>query len=341
MSPARAGKPLASLSMDLDNKWSYMKTRGLPGWEALPSYLPLLLGRVLPFLRERRLAISMMVVGQDAVRDENLEALRAAAEAGHEIGNHSFHHEPWLQSYSDDAIEDELGRAHESIEQATGRRPIGFRGPGFTLSTSTVEALARRGYLYDASTLPTFIGPLARAYYFFNSSLTAGERERRRALYGTLKDGLRRLSPYRWTLPGGESLLEIPVTTMPFLRVPIHVSYVLYIATWSEALALAYFRTALRICRWTGTHPSLLLHPLDFLGGDEVPELAFFPAMDMPGERKIALVDRILSAYAERFEVVTLERHARATLAGAAIPSVAAGTLGRAAATADAGDRAA
>ena len=32
-------KPLASLSLDLDNKWSYMKTHGDAGWEALPSYL--------------------------------------------------------------------------------------------------------------------------------------------------------------------------------------------------------------------------------------------------------------------------------------------------------------
>jgi hypothetical protein len=27
------GKPLASLSLDLDNLWSYMKTHGDPGWE--------------------------------------------------------------------------------------------------------------------------------------------------------------------------------------------------------------------------------------------------------------------------------------------------------------------
>ena len=32
-------KPLASLSLDLDNQWSYMKTHGDPGWESLPSYL--------------------------------------------------------------------------------------------------------------------------------------------------------------------------------------------------------------------------------------------------------------------------------------------------------------
>lgn len=330
-------KPLASLSLDLDNKWSYMKTRGLAGWEALPSYLELLLPRVLRFLQQRGLTISVMVVGQDAVLDRHQDVLKALAEAGHEIGNHSFHHEPWLQSYSEESIQAELDRAHQAIQRATGRRPIGFRGPGFTLSSFMVRALAERGYLYDASTLPTFIGPLARAYYFFSSSLTPEERSRRRALYGTLRDGLRPLSAYRWTLPGGEGLLEIPVTTMPFLRVPIHVSYVLYLGTCSERLALAYFKSALALCRWSGTRPSLLLHPLDFLGSDEVPELAFFPAMGMKSDRKMALVDRILEAYMERFEVVTLERHARAVLAEAAVPCVAAESLDRASAPQGAG----
>jgi peptidoglycan-N-acetylglucosamine deacetylase len=28
----RDSKPIASLSLDLDNKWSYMKTHGDPGW---------------------------------------------------------------------------------------------------------------------------------------------------------------------------------------------------------------------------------------------------------------------------------------------------------------------
>ena len=40
-------KPLASLSLDLDNKWSYMKTHGDAGWEAFPSYLDIVVPRVL------------------------------------------------------------------------------------------------------------------------------------------------------------------------------------------------------------------------------------------------------------------------------------------------------
>ena len=36
--------------------------------------------------------------------------------------------------------------------------------------------LARRGYQYDASTFPTFLGPLARMYYFLTARLTAEQK---------------------------------------------------------------------------------------------------------------------------------------------------------------------
>ena len=64
-------------------------------------------------------------------------------------------------------------------------------------------------------------------------------------------------------------IIEIPVTTMPLLKFPIHASYILYLSCYSTALAMTYFRTALSLCRITGTPPSILLHPLDFLGGDD------------------------------------------------------------------------
>jgi hypothetical protein len=56
----------------------------------------------------------------------------------------------------------------------------------------------------------------------------------------------------------------------------------------------------------------LLLHPLDFLCGDDVSELKFFPGMGMPFEKKLALVSEILSIYAENFEVVSMGVHAAA-----------------------------
>jgi peptidoglycan-N-acetylglucosamine deacetylase len=305
-------KPPASLSLDLDNQWSYMKTHGDAGWESFPSYLPLVIPRILAFLAERGLTISFFVVGQDAALECNRPALRALADAGHEIGNHSFHHQPWLHLYSESEIEDELARAERVIEEATGRRPRGFRGPGFSLSAATLRVLTRRGYHYDASTFPTFLGPLARAYYFLTARMSPEERRKRAALFGTLREGLRPNRPYRWALDGThDGMVEIPVTTLPVLRTPIHFSYIVYLGARSPALARAYFESAMRLCRATGTQPSLLLHSLDFLGREDVDALAFFPGMNLSARRKLELVGDAVDRLTRHFRVLPLEQHAR------------------------------
>ncbi|QDS99007.1 polysaccharide deacetylase family protein [Adhaeretor mobilis] len=302
-------KALASLSLDLDNKWSYMKTHGDEGWEAFPSYLDTVVPRVLDFLKRRDLTITFFVVGQDAVLPENGAALKSLADAGHEIGNHSFHHEPWLHLYKPEQIEVELARAEEAILSATGKRPTGFRGPGFSFSPQLLKTLAARGYEYDASTFPTFLGPLARLYYFFTSDLTPEEKADRKQLFGKLSEGFRPLRPYVW--PDVEPpLLEIPVTTMPLFKVPIHVSYLLYLGQFSQLLAMTYFRMALRLCQLMRVEPSLLLHPLDFMGGDDDADLAFFPAMGQTAEKKIDLVGKAVDLMASRYDVVPMHKHA-------------------------------
>jgi hypothetical protein len=303
-------KPPASLSLDLDNQWSYMKTHGDAGWESFPTYLPLVIPRILAFLAERGLTISFFVVGQDAALEPNREVLGALAHAGHEIANHSFHHEPWLHLHSEDRIEAEIAAAEEAIERATGKHPVGFRGPGFSLSAATLRVLARRGYRYDASTFPTYLGPLARAYYFMTARLSAEAKRQRAALFGTLREGLRPLHPYRWDVEGG-GIIEIPVTTLPGMRLPIHVSYLVYLSGIAPGLASAYFGSALRVCRLTGCQPSLLLHSLDFLGRDDLDALSFFPGMNLTRERKLAVVDGALRQLAGHFRILTLDQHAR------------------------------
>ena len=304
-------KPLASLSLDLDNKWSYLKTHGDEGWESFPSYLDVVVPRVLDFLAQRQQSITFFVVGQDAAIDSNVDALRAIADAGHEIGNHSFHHEPWLQLYSPEEIREEISRAEAAIAQATGRRPLGFRGPGFSFSKRVLEELASRGYVYDASTFPTFLGPLARMYYFFTSRLTQSQREERKQLFGKMSEGFRPIKPYVWNTAAGD-LIEIPVTTLPLMRLPIHLSYLLYLSQFSRALATWYFRTAISFCRLFRVEPSVLLHPLDFLGSDDDRDLAFFPAMNLPAAAKVALVGDVIDRLRRHYHVVTLSEHARA-----------------------------
>lgn len=311
-------KKPASLSLDLDNLWSYMKTHGDPGWQSFPGYFDIVVPRFLGILEELSISMTVFVVGQDAALDENKPYLKAIADAGHEIANHSFNHEPWLHLYSAREVVEEIEQAEEAILSATGVRPVGFRGPGYSLSETVLRVLKQRGYTYDCSTFPTIVGPLARAYYFARSHLASEQKERRKALFGGVTDGFRPLAPYAWDL-GGKSLTEIPVTTMPFGRVPIHYSYLHWIAGASDRLASAYYATALQTCNLAGIAPSLLLHPLDFLGGDDVKDLAFFPGMNQSSSEKLTRMKRYLSTLNDRYDVMTMASHA-ALLDSAKLP---------------------
>jgi hypothetical protein len=303
-------KPYASLSLDLDNQWSYMKTHGDAGWQSHPSYLDAVVPRMLDFLAARRLTITFFIVGQDAALPKNRAALASISAAGHEIGNHSFRHEPWLHLYTADELDAELRQAEDAIAAATGVRPRGFRGPGFSLSEGTLETLARRGYDYDATVFPNLLNPLARAYLFSTSKLTDEEKKQRSALFGTWKDAFRPVRPFQWRLASGR-LLEIPVTTLPMFKLPMHLSYLIYLAKFSRPAARAYLRFALAACRMTGTQPSILLHPLDFMGGEDCPQLAFFPGMDIERGRKLEIVGELFDILAAKRELVTMGEHAR------------------------------
>lgn len=304
----KSAKPIASLSLDLDNKWSYLKTHGDAGWETFPSYLSLLVPRILEFLAERKVTITVFVVGRDATLETNYSSLKAIARSGHEIGNHSFNHDQSLPLFSREEVEQEIVATEEQLIVVCGQRPVGFRGPGFSTSKLALEVLASRGYLYDASTLPTYFGPLARMYYFWSSNLDTDEKKRRSSLFGTVRDGFRPLKPYRW--PAANDLLELPVTTCPIFRSPIHLSYLLYLSTFSISLALSYFRAAMALCRLTNVPPSLLLHSLDFLGKDDDIGMDFFPGMGAKASEKLKVVNEVLKIYCDSFHVVNLQEHA-------------------------------
>ena len=314
-------KPLCSLSLDLDNLWSYLKTHGDAGWEEYPSYLGVVVPRVLRFLGERGLRITWFIVGKDADAQAHHSILRSIPDAGHEVGNHSYHHEPWLHLYSEAEIEAELARTEAAIETATGVRPDMFRGPGFSHSPTLLSVLARRGYRLDASTFPTFLGPLARLYYFATAKgLTPEEKAKREQLFGRFADGFGPLRPFTWHTPAGP-LLEIPVTTLPVLKVPIHLSYLLYLGCFSRVLAKAYWRVALTACRVFGVRPSILLHPLDFLGADDTDRLSFFPAMKQASAAKLKLAGELFDMLTAAFECVPMGEHA-ATLTVRRSPSL-------------------
>jgi hypothetical protein len=303
--------PIASVSLDLDDLWTYLRTRGDPRWQTRPSYLPTFLPIVLELLDRLELRITFFVVGFDATQDANARSLRAVADQGHEIGNHSFSHQSWMNLLPRDRLEEEITQAHDVLQAATGKRPIGFRGPGYTWSPDLLDLLERHEYAYDASTLPSFIGPLARLYFLTATGLSREERERRAGLFGSVRDGFRPNKPYQWHLGDDRTLVEVPVTTFPVARMPFHMSYLLYLSRFSHGLMLAYLRSALATCRLFRVEPSFLLHPLDLLGEDQAPGLSFFPGMDLSVQKKRQVFTEVLDVLNSEFELITVGAHAQ------------------------------
>ncbi|PID54316.1 MAG: polysaccharide deacetylase [Micrococcales bacterium] len=333
--PAARGELSASVSLDADNLWSYLKTHGNPDWESRPSYLPVLADRLLDVWGEAAVHATLFVVGFDAAREDGAQLVARAHQAGHEVANHSYEHEPWLHRYSPAELEAELARTEDAIVAAGAPRPVGFRGPGYSLSADLLALLGRRGYRYDATTLPTWIGPVARAYYLRASKIDAAERKKREALFGSAREVLRPNRAYRWDIPPspgaegshGQSLVELPVTVFPGLRTPFHVSYVLHLLAINERLAYTYVDAALNACRVAGYGPSLLLHPLDLLDYRDAPGLEFFPGMQLPAARKVEVVRRVLTRMSELFTVTGTGQHAQAAGA-AALPAHSTATAG-------------
>ena len=317
-----SGKPIATLSFDLDNLWSYLRGQGVADWDNFQTYLPTVVPYIVKACKSLGIRLTVFIVGRDAEVDANRDPIRALVAEGFDIGNHSYMHEPWMHSLSRAEISSEIVRAEEAIYLATGVVTNAFRGPGFGISKTLLEELRKRDYDYDASVFRTSIGPIIRWAYFHSAELDLEERRIRETQFGTIGDAFRTQRPFLWSLEG-ERFLELPVTTMPLFRTPIHFTYIHYLAQYSESLARGYLLSALWLCRLTQIAPSILLHPLDFLAEDDIPELRGFPGLGKDGVAKRSLTQNLLGLIDERFELKSLSEHAKDQLMIRGLPTIA------------------
>jgi peptidoglycan/xylan/chitin deacetylase (PgdA/CDA1 family) len=79
--------------------------------------------------------------------------VEAIVASGHEIACHGDAHRPVFTQTRDEFAAD-LKQATETIRTLTGRRPVGYRAPAFSITSTTPwahEVLADQGFEYDAS----------------------------------------------------------------------------------------------------------------------------------------------------------------------------------------------
>lgn len=164
VAPSRAGKKLTPktwpngarvavcLSFDVDNE-SYLLAAGQTSPTTLSaadfgaeSGLP----RILQLLDKHQVPASFFIPAVSAlIHPEMIPAIMKPGR--HEIGVHGWIHEspPSINN----AAEEErlLTQAIDYLTKATGKRPVGYRAPGWAFSQYTLGLIRKAGFLYDSS----------------------------------------------------------------------------------------------------------------------------------------------------------------------------------------------
>lgn len=213
------------LSVDFEDWHQLVRRRvGAPGWEQPGPALARQTEALLELLDELHARATFFVLGMAARTHPNL--VDAVVARGHEIACHGDAHLP-VYGQTPQAFAADLRAARGTIEQATGRRPVGYRAPAFSFPPEgqwPYEVLADEGFAYDSS-----------------------RHESPRAHGGAE-------APYRLALPDGRGLWELPVAVWSTGRAEIRVGGASY---WSVAPE----RVVLHGLSRAGSMAGLYLHP--------------------------------------------------------------------------------
>lgn len=290
--------------MDLDEIHNYLQIHGLdtPPDLSMTAVYDVAVDRLLAWGRAEKLPLTFFVVGSDLERALARDKIAEAARVGTEIANHTYSHFYDLTRRPKQEAAADIARGAEIIEMVTGKRPLGFRAPGYTITNEIFETLVEQGYAYDSSVFP------CPAYYTAKTAMIGAIRARGRESRSVVDDPrvlTAPIVPYRVGTPywkRGEGLLEVPIQVTTGARLPvIGTSLMLAGVRGSKMLAA--------MC--TDSTFNLELHGVDVL--DETDGLAPLAKnqkdLRIRWARKLEILSAVVAEFRARGgEFVTLER---------------------------------
>lgn len=102
--------------------------------------------RILDTLDEYNVKASFFIIGSSAEKNPNL--LRAIAEAGHDVCNHTYYHKV-ITKISPEELQEEVVKCHQTLTHIIGREAdLYFRPPTLEYDQATINAVLATGYNY-------------------------------------------------------------------------------------------------------------------------------------------------------------------------------------------------
>jgi len=225
------GRPALLLSFDVED-WHQLVHRryGREDWDARHPAFERQVRTILDLLDELDARATFFVLGITAARYPDVIA--GIATRGHEIACHGHAHTR-VYDQTRDEFRADVAHALETIESATGRRPVAYRAPAFSINRRTpwaYEVLAELGFRcdssqYDSPRVPDRITPVPA-------------------------------EPFRLELAGGGELWELPIPVWG--RIPIGGG-----SYWRVLPGRVLERGLAALHRQT-SYPVLYFHPYEF-----------------------------------------------------------------------------
>jgi len=307
----------AAISVDVDTLASLYNGRGCtrPGGYSGEEFR-IGLENLCIFLETYGIKATFFMVGRDFLDLRNHPAIRELVARGHEIANHTYSHAQGFRRLSPEEKEREIAAMEEVCLSLAGRRPVGFRSPGWNVSDDALPILRQRGYLYDSSVFPSYLNPLLK---FLHWQSTRACPPAMRTTLGQPGYMFAPLLPYRTSAeslgkPGAEDFVELPVTVIPFARLP-------FSATFHLFCGQRVFQAGYRLLKGFGLPLQYQFHLTDFVELSrgsitrEIPwgEDVYVPrAFKVPLEKKLDFYRAVVETIAADYSFTTLEQWARA-----------------------------
>jgi peptidoglycan/xylan/chitin deacetylase (PgdA/CDA1 family) len=242
------------------------------------------------------LRATFFVVGEDLHHKPNGEVVRQLHAAGHEIANHTQTHAYHFIRLNRQQKHDEIERAGQAVARLTGSMPVGFRAPGYDVDQDVLAILADLGYSYDSSVMPSMLN------LPFKLVQVLLRKNRQVSGYGHPALCLAPNRPYHphtraiWRSAATAPLWEIPVSCVPYVRLPFYANFNLLTGHTLFRLAAALGKRR---------HCNYVFHAVEMLDGSEIdPRLHRHPNARLPLKQKLSHCRRFLQRLKERRQVL-------------------------------------
>ena len=156
-SPSASAPVVNAMSIDVEDYFHVSVFDGIvprAQWARMESRVCTNTDRLLAIFAEYGVRSTFFILGW--VAERHPELVRRIADAGHEIASHGYAHR-LIYDQTPSAFRDDVRRAKRLLEDAGGRKVVGYRAPSYSITPRSLwalDVLLEEGYQYDSSIFP-------------------------------------------------------------------------------------------------------------------------------------------------------------------------------------------